>query len=70
MSKRSWWAETSQQENANFIWTQLKIYDVYKAQRCLKQLDDQNFFLSNLDKVSGAKELDSAKTADSRCLKL
>lgn len=56
MVKKSWWTETSQQENANFIWTQLKIYDVYKTQRCLKQsLDDNTVFLSNLDENSGLK---------------
>ncbi len=33
MSKRSWWIEEAKQENAHFIWTQLKIYEVYKNQR-------------------------------------
>jgi hypothetical protein len=56
MVKKSWWTETSQPENANFIWTQLKIYDVYKTQRCFKQsFDDHTFFLSNSDETSGMK---------------
>jgi len=37
MAKRPWWVEDSKQENAHFIWTQLKIYDVYKNQRCEKE---------------------------------
>ena len=50
MAKRPWWSETTQQENANFVWTQLKIYDVYKYQRSLKKpLDDQSPFISNFD---------------------
>ena len=37
MSKRTWWVEDSKQENAHLVWTQLKIYEVYKNQRCEKQ---------------------------------
>ena len=33
MSKRGWGVEQQKQENAHFIGTQLKIYDVYKNQR-------------------------------------
>jgi len=32
MAKRNWWIEDSKPENAQFLWTQLKIYDVYKNQ--------------------------------------
>lgn len=38
MGKRPWWLEESKQQNANFIWTQLKVYDVYKNQRSLKEM--------------------------------
>ena len=37
MSKRQWWVEDSKQENAHFIWTQLKVYDVIKNQGTLKK---------------------------------
>ena len=37
MSKRQWWVEDSKQENAHFIWTQLKVYDVIKNQRTLRK---------------------------------
>jgi hypothetical protein len=48
MAKRPWWSETNQQENANFIWTQLKIYEVYKNQKSLKRpLDEQSQFISD-----------------------
>lgn len=33
MGKRSWWVEESKPENAHFIWTQLKVYEIYKTQK-------------------------------------
>ena len=33
MNKRSWWVEESKQENAHFVWTQLKVYEIYKSQK-------------------------------------
>ena len=54
MAKKPWWSETSQQDNANFIWTQLKIYDVYKNQRSLKRaVNEQTLFISNCDSFVG-----------------
>lgn len=35
MGKRWWWKLDSREENANFLWTQLKIYSVYQEQACL-----------------------------------
>lgn len=26
MNKRTWWVEETKQENAHFVWTQLKVY--------------------------------------------
>jgi len=57
MAKKPWWSETLQQENANFIWTQLKIQDVYKSQKSLKRpIDQQNLFISNCDSTLGASK--------------
>jgi hypothetical protein len=32
MGKRWWWKNETKEENANFLWTQLKIYSVYNDQ--------------------------------------
>ncbi len=67
MGRKSWWTETLQQENANFIWTQLKIYDVYKNQRSLKRpLDQQSMIINNGGSTDAAKQVEYVKTPQSR----
>ena len=44
MARKNWWVEESKQENAHFIWTQLKVYDVYKNQRSLKDNNNSSVF--------------------------
>jgi hypothetical protein len=45
MAKRGWWVEDSKQENAHFVWTQLKVYDVYKNQRSEKRKKSEKLLL-------------------------
>jgi hypothetical protein len=45
MGRRPWWVEEARPENAHFIWTQLKLYDVYKSQ---KRLMGEDHFITGL----------------------
>ena len=38
MGKRWWWKIETKEENANFLWTQLKLYSVYQSQNSLTSL--------------------------------
>jgi hypothetical protein len=53
MSKRNWWVEEAKQENAHFVWTQLKVYEVYKSQKIKTQVynftEKDNFLLTNAE---------------------
>jgi hypothetical protein len=61
MSRRWWWSRELKQENANLIWTQLKVLEVYtnqpSAKRDRRELPQCNYEVGDKDRRDPAGKI-------------